>query len=149
MLDVPKRFLLPCALMLAASFALSVAGVAAVKGDSIKGKGTLSNGSTFSVSAAGTPSAASGTLTTTDPGGVTTTEPVSCLNVTDAGHAYVGTPTNQADLFAVVAFTIGKPDTFTLYVVGSATACADPASLGNVLRFPSNITKGHVSITDG
>jgi hypothetical protein len=92
-----KRVSVAFLLITAAGLALSAQGLAA-RGDSIKGKGSLNDGLSFKInarSAADTPIPPSGTFTSTDPSGTKTTESVSCLNVVDASHAYVGAPVSS------------------------------------------------------
>jgi PKD repeat protein len=142
---------------LAAGLAMSSPSLAAsTKSDSVKGSGTLSQGSTFTLSATSQPDqplTASGIWAAGQPGSPHAFA-VTCLNVVDRKHAYLGlTDPESAGNTSVILLTVGRPDTLTDFTTNpdqsrvSDSQCADPSGLptGN---FTATVTSGGWSIVD-
>ncbi|HEX6394370.1 MAG TPA: hypothetical protein VFZ97_13100 [Acidimicrobiales bacterium] len=147
-----RRLALTLPLIAAMGLAVSAPSSAASGGDSLTftnanfnfPSGAIVNGT--ATSAADTPIPATGTLTFSFPSNPSDTFTVSCLNVVDPHHAYVGAFDSD---FSFVALVTTNPSTFTEFVLVPPSDCAQPSSLSSAgVAGLFTLTGGSVQIVD-
>lgn len=149
--NILRRLALTLPLIAATGLAVSAPTSAASSRDSLTLTNAAFPGFTLNgtaTSAPDIPIPATGTITCTGPCG-SPSFIVSCLNVVDPLHAYVGlTESTNSAVHFVVLFTVGSPDSQTQYIFPPASDCAQPNSLSAFSNGSFDVTSGSVQIVD-